>query len=148
MKYWACEGKFQEDYDKLFSELVPMSGKCDTVAGELVRSANRVYYDAYNNGFGNNVSGGLNHIKFIIPKTEKLEAAIEAITPYSTGNAIGYIDETTGKHLDNLMDSVFEYILNNPETLSLKNQHDMLTLNDKNYIEDDDDRYFNNYEEE
>ena len=34
----------------LFDELVPMSGKCDSLAGELVRAANRIDYRNFNDG--------------------------------------------------------------------------------------------------
>ncbi len=37
-------------WDELFNELVPASGKCECVAGELIRAASKVYYRYYNDG--------------------------------------------------------------------------------------------------
>ena len=53
----------QERIEVLFEELVPGMGKCDTVAGELIRAICKLRYEMYNNGFGNNVSGALCYIE-------------------------------------------------------------------------------------
>ena len=37
-------------FDNLFDKLVPQSGKCDTLAGELVRAVNKIDYRWYNDG--------------------------------------------------------------------------------------------------
>jgi len=37
-------------FDHLFDKLVPQSGKCDTLAGELLRAVNRLDYRWYNDG--------------------------------------------------------------------------------------------------
>ena len=39
-----------EQLDKLFDELVPMSGKAESLAGELVRAASRIGYRFFNDG--------------------------------------------------------------------------------------------------
>lgn len=36
--------------DALFNELVPPSGKCDSLAGEIIRAASRIGYRFYNDG--------------------------------------------------------------------------------------------------
>lgn len=51
--YWGNTGQYQKDYDRLWKRLVPAEGKADTLHGELLRSISRIYYDLYNNGFGN-----------------------------------------------------------------------------------------------
>lgn len=48
--YWSGEGKFQIDYDRLYSELVPMEGQSKTLNGELIRCISRLFYDYCNNG--------------------------------------------------------------------------------------------------
>lgn len=42
-----------ETDDRLWRELVPSSGNADTVHGELLRGASRIYRDMYQNGGGN-----------------------------------------------------------------------------------------------
>lgn len=39
-----------EQLDKLFDELVPKSGKAESLAGELVRAASRICYRFFNDG--------------------------------------------------------------------------------------------------
>ena len=51
--YWSERGTEQDKYEELWDELVPGLGEADTEAGELVRSISKIYYDLYNNGFGN-----------------------------------------------------------------------------------------------
>lgn len=42
--------KNEERIEKLFEELVPEIGKCDSVAGEMVRAVSRIGYRYYNDG--------------------------------------------------------------------------------------------------
>lgn len=51
----------------LNAALVPSSGACDTVEGELLRAVSKIYYDAYNNDGGNNMSGPLRYLKERLP---------------------------------------------------------------------------------
>lgn len=63
MIYWNNTGKYQAEYDKAWSELVPSSGSSEYVEGENLRAATRIYYDYFNNGFGNNLTGAYNWLK-------------------------------------------------------------------------------------
>lgn len=47
--YWNKNGAYQKELDELYA-LVPDSGCADSLAGELVRAVNRLYYDFCNNG--------------------------------------------------------------------------------------------------
>lgn len=51
--YWNHTGKYQEQYDRLWKELVPPEGNADTYHGEVLRICSRLYYDYYNNGLCN-----------------------------------------------------------------------------------------------
>ena len=42
--------KNQERFNSLFEELVPMSGKADSLAGELARAVGRIGHRFYNDG--------------------------------------------------------------------------------------------------
>jgi hypothetical protein len=48
--YWNNNGAYQEDHDRLWAELVPASGSCDTLHGELIRATSRLFYEFCNNG--------------------------------------------------------------------------------------------------
>ena len=50
MSYWNRTGKHQEEYDKLYDAIVPNSGNSDTVEGEMLRAASRLYYRYFNDG--------------------------------------------------------------------------------------------------
>ena len=47
--YWNGTGKYQTEYNDL-KKLVPSEGEANTLHGELLRGAFRLYYDYYNNG--------------------------------------------------------------------------------------------------
>jgi hypothetical protein len=49
-------------WQRLWVELVPATGKCATVEGEMMRAIARIEHDYYNNGFGNNWSGAYNYL--------------------------------------------------------------------------------------
>lgn len=51
--YWNDNGAYQEEYDRLYEELVPRQGEAPTIHGELIRGASQLAYDYYNNGNGN-----------------------------------------------------------------------------------------------
>lgn len=48
--YWNEQGIYQEEYKKLYAELVPDMGSAKTLNGELIRAISRLSYDYFNNG--------------------------------------------------------------------------------------------------
>jgi len=48
--YWNNTGAYQEENDRLWSELVPAQGSANSVHGELIRAVNRLFYEFCNNG--------------------------------------------------------------------------------------------------
>lgn len=48
--YWAENGAYQVDYDRLYEQLVPATGYAPTIHGEMIRSVGRLFYDYCNNG--------------------------------------------------------------------------------------------------
>lgn len=54
--YWDKCGIYQKELDKLYAKLVPDSGEANTIHGEMIRSASRLFYDFCNNGNCNVVS--------------------------------------------------------------------------------------------
>ena len=51
--YWDEEGKYQEQYDKAWKQLIPASGEAEDGWPEALRAISRIGYDYYNNGFCN-----------------------------------------------------------------------------------------------
>lgn len=51
--YWDNNGKYQEQYDKAWEQLIPASGEAKDGWPEALRAISRIGYDYYNNGFGN-----------------------------------------------------------------------------------------------
>jgi hypothetical protein len=48
--YWNNTGAYQEEFDRLYNNLVPGMGECSTVHGEMVRAVSRLLYEFCNNG--------------------------------------------------------------------------------------------------
>lgn len=51
--YWNDTGAYNELQKEYFDKLVPSSGEANTIHGEVLRCANRIYYEYFNNGNGN-----------------------------------------------------------------------------------------------
>jgi hypothetical protein len=72
----------EEVFFELFDELVSAHGSCATLDGEYLRAVNKINYDGYNNGFGNNTSGPYNFLvqEFgmldVYPEFEKLKGYV------------------------------------------------------------------------
>lgn len=49
-RYWDENGRLEASYRKLWKALVPGSGNCETVEGEYLRAAGKIYYRYYNDG--------------------------------------------------------------------------------------------------
>lgn len=138
--YWNGNGKFQADYDRLV-EAMPMMGRCDTVAGELIRAVSKLGYDFYNNGMGNNTSGALN----FIGQYPALDAkTFSTIYEYTRGRVYNGRYEGDALHvaIEHMIDSVLEMIVRNPILETLPNEVDMLDLSDE------EERYDDEYYEE
>ena len=54
--YWNNQGAYKEEMSRLTDEMMPSEGSAETLNGELIRAANRLYYDYCNNGNGNAVN--------------------------------------------------------------------------------------------
>ena len=131
--YWNQNGTFQSDYDHL-KELVPMSGNCHTVAGEMIRAVTRLAHDLYNNGMGNNTSGAVNYLSnrnVIDCKTT------HAIHPFTMGRHYegSYNGDSLQVAIESAIDQTIQHILNNPELETQQNDDDMFLH------EDEDERY-------
>ena len=140
--YWNRTGTYQAWIDNVGSKLVPSSGRCDTVEGELIRSATRLYYDFYNNGMCNNTSGA---VKFIIAKLNNAPSIItELETIYLESNTGGYSERDISKELETVLDAVFAEVKDKRQLTP--NTEDFFDYEDVE-VEDEDDEFYEDDEE-
>lgn len=131
--YWHEKGKYQADYARLCDELIPAVGACDTVAGEMLRSATRLAYDLYNNGMGNNTSGAVNflHAKGVIDS--KTHATI-----YDYTRGLLYDGRYEGDSLqvaiEHMIDCTVEHILAHPELTTAENTEDQFDYSEPDQV--------------
>jgi hypothetical protein len=118
--YWDGNAKYQEQFERLEHDLVPESGSCSTVAGELIRAAGRLNWDFYNNGMGNNTSGAINFLKHHGVVNSK---TFSTIHKYSRGEL--YEGNFGADRLHNaiirMTDRTVEFIIDSPDLESLDN---------------------------
>ena len=128
--YWNGSGRFQAEYNQMVNDLVPVMGNCDTLAGELLRSATRLAYDFYNNGMGNNTSGAVN---FLYEKSAIDHATYRTIYDYSRGRVYqgGYNGDTLHVAIENAIDQTVGMIVHNPVLLTIENTEDMFDYEDE-----------------
>ncbi len=130
MTYWGNDGEQQAAYDKLWSELVPPEGACTTIEGECLRAISRIYYDFYNNGFGNNWSGAFNWLirhGFIIGKE------ISLLIPYRHGDMNyrgNFEDDDIVLTLENITNRIVTDIASK-NGVYRENKEDMFAYDDK-----------------
>lgn len=91
--FWNRKHPLYESYLK-FESLMPVEGNCQTIEGEVLRAATRIYWDYYNNGFGNNWSGALNFLKEYKMVTEK---EYDRLDYYARGRVYGNRDYFGGQ---------------------------------------------------
>lgn len=108
MNYWNQKGKNYKKYVKLWNELVPVEGTCKTVEGELLRAMTKIYWDYYNNGFGNNWSGAFNFLKKYQEAIGLKQENLDKIFMFRRGKVIR--GENFEKPLESLMDQVVAYV--------------------------------------
>lgn len=48
--YWNNNGAYQQEMERLYSKFVPMCGCSENLIGEVIRAANRLYYEFCDNG--------------------------------------------------------------------------------------------------
>ena len=136
MKYWNQEGQYQKEYDELHSKLVPLSGNCETLGGETLRAASRLYYDAYNNGFCNNTSGALIFLRQFLPTADKIEESLDFIYPKTNTGTYSSTGEMTGVALDSIVDAVIEFNLKDIRADS-KGEYEMFDFQEEDVWEDE-----------
>ena len=145
--YWSEKGKYQQEADELYNQLVPDSDNCDTLEGELLRAITKLNYDAHNNGFCNNTSGPINflinNVKLLEPIDCEIVTALKTIRPATnTGNyAPKYLYEATIPALDLTIDIIVQYIISKQGNYT-PNTIDMYDYSDPDFYNESDDDYY------
>jgi hypothetical protein len=134
--YWKNKGKHQQFYDALASHLVPVMGRCETLQGECVRAATRIYCDFMNNGFGNNWSGAYNFLKQNLPSGSIPDNIWYELDYYKCGRVYGSSveDSVMADMLEQLMDCVPE-LVQEVNGIYQPNTTDMFSLQDPEVYE-------------
>lgn len=121
--------------EELFSKLVPDTGKCETLEGEMIRASNKICYEMDNNGFGNDVSGAWNFLfkfKDLLNISEELSIIDD--------NCAGVMMETHNEQVVNAVYSICEKVVNyvDSRTEYTNNDIDMFDCNEPLKPIDDD----------
>ena len=126
--------KNEDRINKLFKELVPETGKADSLAGELVRAMSRIAYRFYNDGDMVNIAYGKETCnpaaRFRIAKGN---AEVSSLT---AGLWEIFSEDAYEKVMDILCGAVADYVEQNPD---LRNQptEDMWDFKDEEEDQDD-----------
>lgn len=118
-----------EEFYDLFDKLVPISGKADTVAGEMVRAFGRIHYRYYNDGdkinegYGEEtVDGSARYLISVYnsdPESEHLSENIEKMFMN-----INKDDDIYEMELEDLAANLVDYLKENPKLEETKNTID------------------------
>ena len=115
--FWNKDHPLSQQAEELFQELVPISGNCQTLQGELLRASSKIGYDWYNNGWGcNNWSGAVVFLRDHIAnlpimhpeaKTDEFYAALSEVHGFSHGEPADISDSRA----DVLVTTIHEYVV-------------------------------------
>lgn len=127
----------EQKINALFAELVPASGKADTVAGEIVRAVSRIGYRNYNDG---------DHIGVGYGK-ETCNPAARCLIKNGGDEVAVIVHGMWGMEADSLYDKAVEmleeaaasYIEQHPELKTTPNSEDMWSYRDEHEDTDDED---------
>lgn len=126
--------KNEDRINKLFKELVPETGKADSLAGELVRAMSRIAYRFYNDGDMVNIAYGKEicnpAARFLIAKGN---AEVSSLT---AGLWEIFSEDAYEKVMDILCGSVADYVEQNPD-LRTQPTEDMWDFKDEEEDQDD-----------
>ena len=126
----------RDKMDVLFKELVPISGKCDSLAGEIIRAASRIGYRFFNDGDQLGIGYGKETCnaagRFLIKRTNERIADI-------VSDMFGlYSEEKYENKLNDLLAAVVEHVEGNPDLRQTETE-DMFDYFDKCEDVDDSD---------
>lgn len=134
----------EKKIDALFEELVPASGRADTVAGEIIRAVSRIGYRNYNDGDHVGVGYGKETCnpaaRYLMARAgEKVEKII-VVKVWGEEE-----DDRYNIAVSELEEAVLEHLEQHPELKTTANSEDMWDYRDK---DEDVDDYEDDYDDE
>ena len=123
--YWNQKGKHQAIYDAQENELIPGAGKADSLQGEVLRAAGRLYYRWYNDGdriqqYGQRPEssaedawGFLHEAHTLLPAGEAKDA-LKAIAYMAADAALARTDDEYARVLESIADAAALYAATRP----------------------------------
>lgn len=124
--YWYENGKYQKQWDRLI-KLMPQSGNSHVLAGELIRAANKLCYDMYNNGMCNNTSGAINFLLKHGAISKELHSELHEDTRVAVYATLSGVKLSA---MEDIIDSTIEYIMANPDSETAPNEDDIYNYTD------------------
>lgn len=126
--FWDNDHPLASQAQELYAKLVPDVGNCPTLQGELLRAANKIAYDWYNNGWGcNNWSGAVAFIRALFgklpnqppeQKQARLLRALSEADQYSTGASTDFLTDASAIDIvTDIEEIIVQAILDNPEPI-------------------------------
>jgi hypothetical protein len=146
--FWNNDHPLAADNTRLYEQLVPQSGSCATVQGELLRAASKIAYDWYNNGWGcNNWSGAVVFLRTVVPKfalkrtPEEERAFDDALSTayyYSHGEPCGISDVAADDVVTTIVAYVVQCVLDHPDLQpNTRDMYDMSEADDNDWSDED-----------
>lgn len=145
--FWSQTHPLANKSEELFEQLVPASGNCTTLQGELLRASSKIGYDWYNNGWGcNNWSGAVVFLRDHIAdlpimhadaKSDEFHNALREVYQYSHGEPADISDGRADQLVTTIHEYVVSKVLANPTPIP--NDKDMWDFSESDYVPDDDD---------
>lgn len=147
--FWNEDHPLTAKANELFGQLVPASGTCPAVVGELLRASSKISWDWFNNGWGcNNWSGAVIYIRENIVELDlsvevlaKLTTALNYVYEWSHGEPSPRGDRPT-EIVTTIHEIIVQGILGTSPVDWTSNSVDMYDLNEDDYQEGEEDDFY------
>lgn len=85
MRYWDNTGRYEAEAAQL-QEMIPAMGQCNTYKGEVWRATTKIYWDYFNNGFGNTWTAPAAFLMDHVKMPESVKSMLYACANGNMGN--------------------------------------------------------------
>lgn len=129
----------EERINELFDELVPFQGKCETLAGEIIRAFCRINYRFFNDG--DRIGIGYGNETCNAPARFLSNHCNDEIKKMINSMWGEFFDDYYESKLDTLSEMIVEFIENNPDLRNMETEDMFKWADDKDYDYDEEDEY-------